>query len=740
MLHWLPEKGEPATILVDGGPSSGGLKVKETLDSIGASSIDLAVLSHCDADHVDGLLAYAMRSDRVPIRRYWGPCVPAFKRHAWLFPPRVLRGLDKTEALQRALGDQCLQSWPLEGATWTSKDGDLTLRVLSPAGRLVERLLLDQNTLSLFTQQPMPLGWLLTDSHAAPGPEDPFADLRFAIQTGEITPDRIPDDLPHAWRPGASAEDIAKSLEGPDSQPEFFGNSVLNDTSIVLLVEARIGLSQRKLLLTGDLENFTYLMARWPMGLGCEIVKAPHHGSYSYVGQDKAYDAVWQWLRPRVTMVSANGRHGLPRMDFRDSALRYGATLFCTSRRTREIVSGPLNATCCHAQFSCGRASQEPVSLSITEVGITSEGIACARGNVAGVMPIIDVRQHLVEPSPILAALSENEIRKHADWAVQWLRDTKLERQRRRGNPELEAVPLDYLRKAAVAESRFAAAAEIEAILERASREGRAWLSRSDRFHHEGRKAWVMPNAAEASSIRKWIDQYSVLQFAVRDSTVGSGAQELLYSADTGWLADRMAAQLSFPRSMFSDVVWPLLVAHLLRTRSVGLRELRASTRGSHAGDDVASHGADIIVVLFRGRSIKSAATNLKRSIESVDAEEYVKSYLEAALRGLHEGWRRKPPTWPEAIEGIISPLWVGGTALPPSGLIRSRWVEVPPPAKSSISEQKRISSWIERSLLGFGEEMQSSCAATTLSTLIMSGLEIARHPPNAMTPRSVIE
>ena len=161
LLHWTPGDGSASTILIDGGPLAGERRIKQTLDRVGATAIDLAVLSHCDADHVDGLLHYAQRDDRLPILRYWGPCLPAFRRHAWLFPTRIERGLDLSESLQDALGAGCKISWPVEGASWSSPDGGLSIKVLSPAGRLIERLLLGEDSLSLFLEQPMPLGWLL---------------------------------------------------------------------------------------------------------------------------------------------------------------------------------------------------------------------------------------------------------------------------------------------------------------------------------------------------------------------------------------------------------------------------------------------------------------------------------------------------------------------------------------------------------------------------------------------------
>lgn len=718
LLQWTSAEGSTSTILIDGGPLVGGQRIKETLDRIGAATINLAVLSHCDADHVDGLLAYAGSDGRAAIDRYWGPCLPAFRRHSWLFPTRIKRGLDKVEALQKALGAHCAISWPVEGATWTSPDGGLSIKALSPAGRLIERLLLGDDSLGLFLEQPTPLGWLLDETRERPPTEDPFADLRFAISTGEITPERVPENLPPTLRTTVDSE-FAEQAAARGVDPEFFGNSVLNDTSLVLLVEARLGAVRRRLLFTGDLENFTYLMARQPMGLGCEIVKAPHHGSFSFVDRDKAYDAVWQWLRPRVVLVSANGKHGLPRNDFRDAALRYGATLFCTSRRSREIVSGPITEACCNVQYACHKAEQAPVSLSITEAGIDANGIACARGSPSGAIPIIEVRQHVVEPSPILTTLAENEIRRHTEWMVKWLRTTLDDRRQRPRRPDLEPISLNVLRKAAVAANRLAAASEMEVILERAAREGKVWLSRNDRFRSNERFTWIMPSAHDLATIESWIDQYFVIQMAVKRASAASAVEELLYAADTSWLADRFAEDLLFPRAMFDDIIWPIMVSYLLRTRSFAMRTLPAKIHNKY--------DAATIIVLFQESSITKAGTALRKKIERIATNDAIWNCLKELIEAQKEYYKMPTLSWPECLERLVSPLWLG-RVLPPSGLM----VEYLRDANLLAGilddlERADVDKWISSVIhFGMNRKLPAKLASATLSVMLLGGFDTA--------------
>ena len=654
LLHWTPERGESSTILIDGGPVGGAPRIAESLQALGASAIDLAVLTHCDADHVDGLLTYARSADRLPVRRYWGPCVPAFRRHDWLFPTRIARGLTQTELLEQALGQNTPISWPVEGAEWASPDDGLTIKVLSPAGRLIERLLVGDDALDLFLDSPMPLGWLLSPPPDSPI-EDNYADLRAAIASGEITPDRIPNLPPPEQQ--ASAEALAAETAKRGIDPEFFGNPVLNDTSIVLMVEACIGAVRRRLLFTGDLENFTYLMAVHPMGLGCEIVKAPHHGARSYVGREEAYDAAWQWLRPRAVLVSANGKHRLPRQDFRNAALRYGATLFCTCRRSLEVVSGPLDKVSCHDQFACDQ--QAPVSIALTEHGTIAKGVACARGSQYGTVPVIELRQHVVEPSSILESFGEGEIRRHASWIVETLRRMHETRVKAGGEAGIEAVPASLLRREALADGRYRAAANIEVVLERAARDGKIWLSRGDRYGNTKRKAWILPSPSELRTLEAWISGYVVVQLAIRHRTGAMVPRELLMEGDTGDLARRAAERTAFPEEMFADTIWPLLVRHLLKNRRLAAREVPNDSRVS------------TIVALFSEATPKDACAALRAKLEATNAGAAIVDYMLMATAN-QRTYSQSATTWPAALNDAVSQLRSDETTLPVSAHLNS--------------------------------------------------------------------
>lgn len=732
VLRWTGEDGSQSNIVIDGGPRSGGALLQKTLAALGAKAVDLMVLTHVDSDHVDGLLKYAESKDCLPVRRYWGPCLKAFERHEWLFPSRIRSGLEKARQLQGALGD-CLISSPVEGATWSSSDGGLTVTVLSPAARLLERLLIGEDALELFLHEPTPLGWLLSPAPESDLEENPHhRQLRQALACGEITEAeldfRLPDSGSAIRREAAAGHKEASSSQvdavAGEAGPEFFGNSVLNDTSIVLLVEAQLGAVRRKLLFTGDLENFAYLVARWPHGIGCDVVKAPHHGSRSFVGDKKeAYDAVWQWLRPRAALVSANGRHGLPRTDFRNAALRYGAALFCTSRRAREIVSGGQSGQCCHSLFAC--KAGDPVRLTITAQGIEASAAACARGFHSDVMPVIEVRQHVVEPSPILSNMAGNEIRMHTDWAVRWLQDQHQQRVSLNGQsiPGLQAIPLGSLQKAALGARRYAAASDMEMILERAVREGKVWLSRPSRHGDASRFVWAMPRAAEASLINKWIDDFALIQLVVPDGSSAAGPEELLYAADTTWLAQQLAQVHAFPQQMFEQALWPALVSRLLQKRSLAVRRLDDSANGT-------SPKSLVILTLFTGNDPAAAARKAARRIEAMKAGPAIAEMLHQLMDRTAIPYPRTTPQWPEMLDRLISPLWSEGLKRPSALLAEFRNTGLPDLPGLAPVDYQTVKRWAERYYWSSacGDPLPPELAAKALPALALASMCIV-HP-----------
>ena len=580
ILRWEPSKGEPVVVVVDGGAKGGAEPLVKALAKLGAERIDLMVVSHTDADHIDGLLEYVQRIDSLPITHYWGPCVPAFERHDWLFAPRVKRGIQVAKNLEATLTATTSVSWPVEDAGWQSEDGGLRITVLSPPGRLIEKLLTSDDVVSLFASEPMQMGWLL-DPRPPVGPEDRFASLRAAIGRGEIRPsDLPPGGIASSRSPGAeeiNAQELAKNLQRTiGSDPEFFGNAVLNDTSIVLLVEADVGAVAKRILLTEDLQSFTYLMAKHPMGLGAEIVKAPHHGSKSHVGDKlEAYDEVWQWLRPRAVLVSASGKHGLPRQEFRQAALRSGAMLFCACTRGAEVLIGEPSIGSCNTAYDCSRANRS-VRLEWSADRLTSNAQACAGQSANSPPPVIQMIQHIVEPSAILERMSTAERDKHVDWMSKLLDQRHQARQNVGSEPDLEPIDLEDVKKEARLAKRYRAAADIETVAEAAARAGKIWLKPPEPFGRSKRTAWIVPTETQWNAIRQWLLGHAAIVLLIFERKAGRSKRELLLAADTSYLSACVSERFGFPAAMFQDIIWPRIASDLtaanweVRSREAG--------------------------------------------------------------------------------------------------------------------------------------------------------------------------
>lgn len=645
ILKWEPAEGEASVVVVDGGPKGGAEPLAKALSELGAKRVDMMVVSHTDADHIDGLAEYVGRGDSLPVARYWGPCVPAFERHDWLFAKRIKRGLKVAKELEATLAAKTTVSWPVEGAAWQSQDGGLRIKVLSPAGRLIEKLLTSNDVVSLFTAVPMLTGWLL-DPPSPVGPEDRFAALRAAIARGEFGPGDLPAGFEASSRsPGTDEFDPDELAEDHKhrygSDPEFFGNDVLNDTSIVLMVEADVGAAPRRMLFTGDLQSFTYLMAKHPMGLGAEIVKAPHHGSRSHVGEKiEAYDEVWQWLRPRAVMVSASGKHGLPRQEFRQAALRTGAMLFCACERGEEVLIGEPAEGSCNKAYGCGRAKRG-VRLEWSADRLTANAQACAGQSSNTTPPVIQMVQHIVEPSTILERMSTAERDEHVGWMTKLLTQRHDERQAAGSEPDLEPIDLEDVKREARLLKRFRAAADIETVAEAAARAGKIWLSPPEPFGRPGRSAWIVPTEAQWREIREWLLGHAAIVLLISNRKVGRTKRELLLAADTSYLAARVSERFGFPSAMFCDIVWPRISADLTKANW----EVRSRDIGN-----------DFTIVLCTPGGIADAFERIVERLPADIADEYLNQITYyTSLDSIH---------FPDDFEEVITPYARSGSNL----------------------------------------------------------------------------
>ncbi|MBM4320006.1 MAG: MBL fold metallo-hydrolase [Deltaproteobacteria bacterium] len=568
LIRYLSEGAEPFTMLVDGGPTAA--RALRALSEENLDSIDLLVLSHVDGGHVEGLLRLP---HSVEICSYWGPCLAAYVRYAWLLPARLATALSKARQLEDALqrrGVEVLN--PTEGHTDRSPDGRVTLEVLSPPRRLLERLLIGDDGLELFTTYPTPFGWLLDPPGPQPRKRSP-AEERTADWLAR-GPGLDPKSLPALPPSPSPAHDPAKLAESwakeQRTDAESFGNPLLNDTSLVIWIEANLDRRRKRtLLLTGDQENWLYLAARHPRGLCSSLLKAPHHGGRVFLGPEEALDGIYQLVRPEVVLVSANGKRRLPKSAFRGAATRWASSLFCPCVRGREALEtaaqGSSEAESCHKELRCSE-TQRDVTLTFTAEGAWADVPACCRTPCVGPQPVVQLRQHIVDPTGVTDRLSEGELARHLRWLQDELHGIHLER--RAGGPaseDDEPVDGELLRTRALEAGRHHLAAQLEQVLDIGRIRRLLWVG----SRGEGQRlppCYSAPGSSEAKRVQAWLYELSavLLPLAREGTPRGLTPAEILERCNRRGLARRVAVVSGFPAAVFDDFFWPALTTDFL--------------------------------------------------------------------------------------------------------------------------------------------------------------------------------
>jgi hypothetical protein len=297
---------------------------------------------------------------------------------------------------------------------------------------------------------------------------------------------------------------------------------VLNDTSLVLIADVHLdGRHRRRVLFPGDLENWSYLAARWPTGLGIDLLKAPHHGGRVYLErQVEAYAPVYTWLRPRTVFVSADGQHQLPRRAFRDAMRQIGATLLCPNRRTLEPLTpgfaAGATATSCFECFGCRAPeinARGATRIDILADGETSDSLACLQGSgQRESSPIIVLEQRIVEPSEAFVRFTQSELDRHANWIKRQLTDIHekffADVKRKDAGPRIlanEPVLLETILTLARNEGRHSLVADPSPVLRYGAQHQYFWVEGEERWGHRPTRLYRLPGTAEIESLRRWV-------------------------------------------------------------------------------------------------------------------------------------------------------------------------------------------------------------------------------------------
>jgi beta-lactamase superfamily II metal-dependent hydrolase len=561
--------------------------LRNNLHSANRNFIDVVVLTHVDNDHQGGLPAL-FASDEITVGEYWGPCLPAFRRLAPLFAPRVAAAVERASELEAAATRRGVSIvYPLEGYSFATCQHRVVISVASPASRLIGRLLSGSASTveSLLAPARLPLEWLIAGAPLSEDFEEGISvpDLRGRVH---LTPGDFTAGEPapiHADKP--LLERRAAEARGSEFEPNFFGNTVLNDTSLVVIVDVFLdGKRRRRIALTGDQENWSYIASRHPAGLGIDVLKVPHHGGSLYLADKQEEDAIEQtylWLRPRIAVVSARGRHSLPHVRVREALRAAGATLFCPNTRTFEPLSSGAtlpNEGCCYEAYGCSGEQTPALALRLTATSESGSAAACLQGTIhRGPAPIVVQTQRIVEPDEAFVRWSRTEVEKQANWLRKQLvqrHEAFLSALEKSASPyELmlghEGVPWETLAVQAKADGQYHLAADPLPVLRYAV--ARSFVQQEDDSRLTPTKAryYRACKRDEIASALNWLRSVphvlATINSVHQNFVDSENWTELLRQSDLSFVASSMCFRLKTPPAFIDSYVMPH-VFDVLRT------------------------------------------------------------------------------------------------------------------------------------------------------------------------------
>jgi hypothetical protein len=545
--------------------------------------IDVLVLSHVDADHQGGLPA--LLNSSISIGQYFGPCLPTFERLKWLFAPRVTDAVTKASMLEKTLRNRGIPiTYPLEGFKTRFAKGRITISILSPAARLMKSLSLasTDDIAALMRRRPLPLQWLL---EAQDDQNDEQADIlsnlfdsRIALSPEDFDNFALPQNLPKRNSVMQSA-----NATQPELEPDFFGNSILNDTSLVVVLDIVLdGHHRKRLLFPGDQENWTYIASQHPAGLGIDVLKAPHHGGRVYLNDGcESFHTLYAWLRPKTVMVSANGRHNLPRAGFREALRAVGGSLLCPNARTFEPLStGAVlrpDEKSCFAAFGCKPSAKPFVTMTLSANAESADTPSCVQGlGYSGLAPIVVLRQDVTVPSEGLLRYTYGELERHSRWISQQLKDSrKAFKSRAISSPqyyctmaEQLTTPWSSLATLAKAQGRHDLVADPDPVLKFGRSHFSFWTAKSDRYNSTELQLASRPTVRESKAASEWLETIPRMLLVVNKPpryNLGIDRIEILNSVDWRVLDHLLAAELGLPHEVIAEEIRPKLLTLMVK-------------------------------------------------------------------------------------------------------------------------------------------------------------------------------
>lgn len=312
LLHYGP-RDDPELILIDGGP--GGvyrrtlrprlqeIRNRRSADGDGPLDIRLAMVSHIDDDHINGLLDL---TDELVEQQELGRSLPFRIRTLWhnSFDDIVGSG---AEEMRAAVGTETTAAGTASG-TLVPQDASVRDRVRHPGAALLASVPqgrdLRGNTDKLGIPRNAPIGRILTGPS---GGEPRKVSLSHGLTFRVLCPPRHRvEELQRTWDRELEERGLA-DLGARASA--YVDDSVFNLASLVVLAE----MDGRTMLLTGDARGDDILEGLENAGLlgnggfHVDILKIPHHGSDRNVETD-----FFRAVTADHYVVSGDGRHGNP--------------------------------------------------------------------------------------------------------------------------------------------------------------------------------------------------------------------------------------------------------------------------------------------------------------------------------------------------------------------------------------------------------------------------------------------
>jgi hypothetical protein len=587
LIEYASEGNISFRMLVDAGaklPAALTDHLKTFPRSEGEKDIDVVVLTHVDHDHQGGLPQ--LLKEGFSIGEYFGPCLPTFRRLSWLFAKGVADAVERAKEWENALKESKIPiTYPLDGYSQRFLGGRVIVSVISPAARTLERLSLASGAdlAGLLDRHPMPLQWLLEDDLESK--QDDFDRIRQAFRgKSTVTPAELDGLLPDANLDQDSLMQVAETINGADFEPELFGNSVLNDTSLVVVVDMFLdNVNRKRILLTGDQENWSYIAACNPTGLGADVLKAPHHGGRVYFDDfHEAIEQFYLWARPRTVLVSASGRHDLPRLLVREAIRKIGASLICPCSRNIEMLTAGTPEggwKSCYMAYNCRPAVDQRVSKMVLKARYESVNVAtCVQGlGHSGTAPIVVMQQSVVVPSEAFVRWTRGQLEKHSQWILSKLSRRQEEFiQHANGSPIdialQQPVRLSTILSLAKAAGRHDLAADPEPVLKFARSQHTFWVN-MDRYDSLFMELYKYPNQKDlqlCNQLLTKIPHIFVRCQLSNDDVVNCDRIAILHGADWTALEYMLASKLGVPVELASSEVLPALLP--LISESFGLQ------------------------------------------------------------------------------------------------------------------------------------------------------------------------